>query len=313
MAKENQSIVTEFIFQGLSSQPRTQTVLFIVFLFFHLFTVVGNTMIITVIRVNPQLQSPMYFFLANLSFLDICYVSTNIPQMLVNLLTKRMTISFPGCAAQMYFSLAFGMTECVLLAVMAYDRYVAICQPLHYTTVMNRKLCSHMVVASWTGSLLSSMVINSLVLRLPFCGPNTLNHYFCEVPAMLALACADIALTEMVVFTFSILIVFIPFLLIIISYGRILLTILQIQPAHGQSKAFSTCGSHLMVVTIFYGTAICMYMHPKSRSPRDRDKVVAVFYTIVAPMLNPLIYSLRNKDMKRALRRAISRPKSLFV
>uniref|UniRef100_A0A8C4JB06 Olfactory receptor n=1 Tax=Dromaius novaehollandiae TaxID=8790 RepID=A0A8C4JB06_DRONO len=313
MAKENQSIVTQFIFQGLSSQPRTQTVLFIVFLVFYLFTVVGNTMIITVIRANHQLQSPMYFFLANLSFLDICYVSTNIPQMLVNLLTKRRTISFPGCAAQMYFSLAFGMTECILLAVMAYDRYMAICQPLHYTIVMSRKLCSHMVAASWTSSLLSSMVINSLTLRLPFCGPDTLNHYFCEVPAVLALACADIALMEMVVFTFSILIVFIPFLLIIISYGRILLTILQIQPAHGQSKAFSTCGSHLMVVTIFYGTAICMYMNPKSRSPRDGDKVVAVFYTIVAPMLNPLIYSLRNKDMKCALRRGLTKRNYIHI
>ncbi|XP_009665717.1 olfactory receptor 2D2-like [Struthio camelus] len=312
MAEENQSTVTEFIFQGLSSQPRTQAVLFIVFLGFFLFTVVGNIMIIIVIRANHQLQKPMYFFLANLSFLDICYVSTNIPQMLVNLLTKR-TISFHGCAAQMYFSLAFGMAECVLLAVMAYDRYVAICHPLQYAAVMSKKLCSHMVAASWISSLLSSMVINSLTFRLPFCGPDTLNHYFCEVPAVLALACADIALTEMVVFAFSILIVFIPFLLIITSYGRILLTILQIQSAHGQSKAFSTCGSHLMVVTIFYGTAICMYMNPKSRSPRDTDKVVAVFYTIVAPMLNPLIYSLRNKDIKCALRRAVSRPKSLFI
>ncbi|XP_062433961.1 olfactory receptor 2D2-like [Rhea pennata] len=313
MAEENQSIVTEFIFQGLSSQPRTQSVLFIVFLVFYLFTVVGNTMIITVIRASHQLQSPMYFFLANLSFLDICYVSTSIPQMLVNLLTKKRTISFPGCVAQIYFFLAFGMTECILLAVMAYDRYVAICQPLHYTIIMNRKLCAQMVVASWISSLLSSMVINSLTLRLPFCGPDTLNHYFCEVPAVLALACADITLTKMVVFTFSVLIIFIPFLLIIISYGRILLTILQIRPAHGQSRAFSTCGSHLMVVTVFYGTATCIYMNPKARSPQDRDKVVAVFYTIVAPMLNPLIYSLRNKDMKLALRRAISRPKCLFI
>ncbi|NWX92396.1 OR2D2 protein, partial [Nothoprocta pentlandii] len=310
MAKENQSVVTEFIFQGLSRQPRTQAVLFIVFLCFYLFTVLGNTMIITVVRASPQLRSPMYFFLSNLSFLDICYVSTNMPQMLVNLLTEKKTISFSGCAAQMYFSLAFGMTECILLAVMAYDRYLAICRPLHYTTVMNRKLCAYMALASWTSSLLSSMVINSLVLRLPFCGPDTLNHYFCEVPAVLALACADITLMEMVVFIFSILIVFIPFLLIIVSYGQILSTILQIRPTHRRSKVFSTCGSHLMAVTIFYGTAIFMYMNPKPRSPRDGDKAVAVFYTIVTPMLNPVIYSLRNKDMKGALRRALTRPKS---
>ncbi|KGL72671.1 Olfactory receptor 2D2, partial [Tinamus guttatus] len=299
----NQSVVTEFIFQGLSSQPGTQALLFVVFLFFYVFTVVGNTVIITVIRASHQLRSPMYFFLANLSFLDICYVSTSIPQTLVNLLTQKKTISFSACAAQMYFSLAFGMTECILLAVMAYDRYLAICQPLHYTTVMNRKLCSHMALASWTSSLLSSMVINSLVLRLPFCGPDTLNHYFCEVPAVLALACADIALTEMVVFVFSILIAFIPFLLIVVSYGQILSTILQIRPTHRQSKAFFTCGSHLMVVTMFYGTAICMYMNPRSRTPQDGDKAVTVFYTIVTPLLHPLIYSLRNKDMKDALRR----------
>ncbi|KFV09246.1 Olfactory receptor 2D2, partial [Pterocles gutturalis] len=299
----NQSVVTEFIFEGLSSQPRTQAVLFIVFLGLYLFTMVGNITIITVIRADCQLHSPMYFFLANLSFVDICYISSNIPQMLVNLLAKKKTISFSGCGAQMYFCLAFGMTECVLLGVMAYDRYMAICHPLRYTAVMNRKLCTQMVVASWASSLLSSMVINILTLRLPFCGPDTLNHYFCEVPAVLALACTDTALTGLVVFIFSILILFIPFLLIITSYAHILSTILKIQSARAQSKAFSTCGSHLMVVTVFYGTAICMYMNPKSRRPQDRDKVVAVFYTIVTPVLNPLIYSLRSKDMKRALRR----------
>ncbi|NWU67510.1 OR2D2 protein, partial [Pterocles burchelli] len=312
MARENQSVVTEFIFEGLSSQPRTQAVLFLVFLVLYLFTMVGNITIIAVIRADCQLHSPMYFFLANLSFLDTCYISSNVPQMLVNLLTKKKTISFSGCGAQMYFSLAFGMTECVLLGVMAYDRYMAICHPLRYAAVMDRRLCTQLVVASWASSLLSSMVINSLTLRLPFCGPDTLNHYFCEVPAVLALACTDTALTGLVIFIFSILIVFIPFLLIITSYARILSTILKIQSARAQSKAFSTCGSHLMVVAVFYGTAICMYMNPKSRHPQDRDKVVAVFYTIVTPMLNPLIYSLRSKDMKRALRRAMSRPKSLF-
>ncbi|XP_014804380.1 PREDICTED: olfactory receptor 2G3-like [Calidris pugnax] len=313
MARGNQSVVTEFIFQGLSSQPRTQTVLFVVFLVFYLFTLAGNIAIIAVIRADCQLHLPMYFFLANLSFLDICYISTNIPQTLVNLLTKKRTISFSGCVVQMYFCVAFGMTECLLLGVMAYDRYVAICHPLLYTTVMNKKLCTHMVVASWTSSLLSSMVISSLTLQLPFCGPDILNHYFCEVLAVLALACANTALMALVIFIFSILIIFTPFLLIITSYAYILSAILKIQSAHLKSKAFSTCGSHLTVVIMFYGTSICMYVNPKSRPPQDRDKVIAVFYTVVAPMLNPLIYSLRNKDMKSALRRAMKRPKSLFI
>ncbi|XP_075019909.1 olfactory receptor 2D2-like [Calonectris borealis] len=313
MARENQSVVTEFIFQGLSSQPRTQTALFVVFLVFYLFTVVGNIMILTVIRADCQLQSPMYFFLANLSFLDTCYVTTNIPQMLVNLLTKKGNISFSRCAAQMYLSLTCGMVECFLLGVMAYDRYMAICHPLLYTTVMNRKVCIHMVVASWASSLLSSMVIITLIWRLPFCGPDILNHYFCEVPAVLALACADIALTELVIYIFTVLIVLIPFLLIITSYARILSAILKIKSARVQSKTFSTCGSHLMVVTLFYGTVICRYLNPKSRIPQDRDKVITVLYIVVAPLLNPLIYSLRNKDMKNALRRVMNRPKSLFI
>ncbi|NWR59909.1 OR2D2 protein, partial [Bucorvus abyssinicus] len=312
MASENQSVVTEFVFQGLSSQPGTQTVLFIVFLVSYLFTMVGNVLVITVIRADCRLHSPMYLFLANLSFLDICYISSYIPQMLVNLLTKKKTISFSGCAAQLYFSLAFGMTECVLLGVMAYDRYMAICHPLRYTIVMNRKVCIHMVVASWTSGLLSSMVITSVTVWLPFCRSDILNHYYCEVQAVLALTCAHTALMELVIFIFSILILFIPFLLIIISYAHILSVILKIRSAHVQYKTFSTCGSHLMVVTIFYGTGICIYMTPTSRPPQDRDKVVALFYTIVAPMLNPIIYSLRNKDMKRALSTAMNRPKSLF-
>ncbi|XP_006032303.2 olfactory receptor 2G3-like [Alligator sinensis] len=307
LTRENQSCMTEFIFLGLSSEPRVEAVLFMVFLVFYLLTVVGNIIITTVIRIDPQLHVPMYFFLINLSFLDICYISTNVPQMLVNLLSRKKTISFMGCAVQMYLSLAFGMTECFLLGVMAYDRYVAICHTLQYRVIMNRKVCAQMAVMSWTCSLLSSMVINVMTLRLPFCGPNTLNHYFCEVPAVLTLACTDTSLTEMVVFIFSILIVFIPFLLIVVSYICILSAILQIHSAHGRAKAFSTCGSHLTVVTLFYGTAIFMYMRPRSQSSRDRDKAIAVFYTIVTPMLNPLIYTLRNKEVKRALRRMVIR------
>uniref|UniRef100_A0A8C8VFI3 Olfactory receptor n=1 Tax=Pelusios castaneus TaxID=367368 RepID=A0A8C8VFI3_9SAUR len=305
MAAGNQTTVTKFILLGFSINPQLEVTLSVLFLLMYLLTLVGNLGMIILIRLDSRLHTPMYFFLShfNLSFLDICYISTNVPQLLVNLSTRRRTISLPGCAAQMYLSLAFGMTECLMLGVMAYDRYVAICHPLHYTIIMNQKLCTQMAATCWICSLLSSMVINVLTLRLPFCGPNTLNHYFCEVPAVLTLACTDTSLTEMVVFIFSILIVFVPFLLIIISYGRILSAILRIHSARGRAKAFSTCGSHLTVVTIFYGTAIFTYMRPTSKSSLDRDKVIAVFYTIITPMLNPLIYSLRNQEVKGFLRR----------
>ncbi|VFV31418.1 olfactory receptor 10a7-like [Lynx pardinus] len=301
--------VTEFVFLGLSSQPKMQLILFIMFLFFYLLTVVGNITIITVIQIEPRLQTPMYFFLTNLSFLDICYTSTNVPQMLSNMVGKK-TIPFSSCATQMYFSLSFGMIECVLLGVMAYDRYVAICHPLHYTVIMNQSICVQLATISWSSSFVSSMVINVLTLSLPYCGPNVLNHFFCEVPSVLRLACTDTSFTELVVFIFSIIIVFIPFLLIVVSYARILLSVLRIRSASGRHKALSTCASHLTVVALFYGTAIFMYMRPQSKSSRAGGKIIAVFYTVITPMLNPLIYSLRNQDVKGALRRAIAKQKT---
>ncbi|NP_001375900.1 olfactory receptor 2G3-like [Canis lupus baileyi] len=298
--------VTEFVFLGLSSQPKMQLILFIMFLFFYLLTVVGNIIIITIIQIEPRLQTPMYFFLTNLSFLDICYTSTNVPQMLSNMMGKK-TIPFSSCATQMYFSLSFGMIECVLLGVMAYDRYVAICHPLHYIVIMNQSICVQLAAISWSSSFLSSMVINVLTLSLPYCGPNVLNHFFCEVPSVLRLACTDTSFTELVVFIFSIIIVFIPFLLIVVSYARILLSVLRIRSASGRHKALSTCVSHLTVVALFYGTAIFIYMRPQSKSSRAGGKIIAVFYTVITPMLNPLIYSLRNQDVKGALRRAIAK------
>lgn len=302
--------VAEFVFLGLSSQPEMQLILFIMFLFFYLLTVAGNVIIITVIQIEPRLQTPMYFFLTNLSFLDICYISTNVPQMLSNLVGKKKTIPFSSCATQMYFSLSFGMIECVLLGVMAYDRYVAICHPLHYTVIMNRSTCVQLAAISWSSSFLSSMVINVLTLSLPYCGPNVLNHFFCEVPSILRLACTDTSFTEMVVFIFSIIIVFIPFLLIVVSYARILLSLLRMQSASGRHKALSTCASHLTVVALFYGTAIFVYMRPQSKSSRAGGKIIAVFYTVITPMFNPLIYSLRNQDVKGALRKAIAKQRT---
>ncbi|XP_075403740.1 putative olfactory receptor 2W6 [Tenrec ecaudatus] len=303
---ESNFTVTEFVFLGLSSQPEIRLILFIVFLFFYLLTVTGNIIIITIIRVEPHLHTPMYFFLTNLSFLDICYTSTNVPQMLYNMVGKK-TISFSGCATQMYFSLSFGMIECVLLGVMAYDRYVAICHPLHYTLIMDQNTCVQLAAISWSSSFLSSMVINLLTLSLPYCGPNILNHFFCEVPSVLRLACTDTSLTELVVFVFSIIIVFIPLLLIVVSYVRILQSVLRMGSAAGRQKALSTCASHLTVVALFYGTAIFMYMRPQSKSSRAGGKIIAVFYTVITPMLNPLIYSLRNQDVKKAFRRAIAK------
>lgn len=302
--------VTEFVFLGLSSQPKTQLILFIMFSFFYLLTVAGNVVIITVIQIEPHLQTPMYFFLTNLSFLDICYVSTNVPQMLSNMVGKKKTISFSGCATQMYFSLSFGMIECVLLGIMAYDRYVAICHPLHYTVIMNRSTCVQLAAISWSSSFLSSMIINVLTLSLPYCGPNVLNHFFCEVPSVLRLACTDTSFTEMVIFIFSIVIVFIPFLLIVGSYAQILLSVLRMRTASGRHKALSTCASHLTVVALFYGTAIFMYMRPRSKSSRAGGKIIAVFYTVITPMFNPLIYSLRNQDVKGALRKAIAKQRT---
>ena len=302
--------VTEFVFLGLSSQPKVQLILFIIFLFFYLLTMAGNIIIVTIIQIEPHLQTPMYFFLTNLSFLDICYTSTNVPQMLSNMVGKKKTISFSRCAAQMYFSLSFGMIECVLLGVMAYDRYVAICHPLHYTIIMDQNTCVQLAAISWSSSFLSSMIINILTLSLPYCGPNVLNHFFCEVPSVLRLACTDTSLTEMVVFIFSIIIVFIPFLLIVVSYTQIVLSVLRMRSASGRHKALSTCASHLTVVALFYGTAIFMYMRPQSKSSRAGGKIIAVFYTVITPMLNPLIYSLRNQDVKGALRRAITKQKA---
>ncbi|XP_025236014.1 olfactory receptor 2G3-like [Theropithecus gelada] len=302
--------VTEFVFLGLSSEPKMQLILFSMFLFFYLSTVAGNVIIIIIIQMEPCLQTPMYFFLTNLSFLDICYTSTNVPQMLSNLVGKRNTIPFSSCATQMYFSLSFGMIECVLLGVMAYDRYVAICHPLHYTFIMDQNTCIQLAVISWSSSFLSSMVINVLMLSLPYCGPNILNHFFCEVPSVLTLACTDTSFTELVVFIFSIIIVFVPFLLITVSYVRILQSLLRMRSASGRYKALSTCTSHLTVVTLFYGTAIFMYMRPQSRSSWAGGKIIAVFYTVITPMLNPLIYSLRNQDVKGALRRAIAKQRT---
>ncbi|XP_040271214.1 putative olfactory receptor 2B8 [Bufo bufo] len=289
--------VEEFILLGLTSQRNIQIVLFVAFLSCYLISLIGNTIIIILSRISYQLHTPMYFFLSNLSFLDIWYTSSIVPKMLINFLSVRKSISFNGCASQMFIHLSLGGTECYLLLSMAYDRYVAICKPLHYTNIMHPALCIKIAAGSWVGGVINSFVHTVLALQLPFCGPNVINHFFCEVPSVLELACADTSVNKTVIFFFAMLVVMGPFFLILITYGNIVSSILKISTSVGRKKAFSTCASHIIVVSLFYGTIIFMYMRPGSTHVANQDKMATLFYSVITPMLNPLIYTLRNKDV----------------
>ncbi|KAM3924731.1 putative olfactory receptor 2B8 [Leptodactylus fuscus] len=293
--------VEEFILLGLTSQKNIQIVLFIVFLLCYIISLGGNIVIITLSRISFRLHTPMYFFLGNLSFLDIWYTSSIVPKMLINFLSVRKSISFNGCVSQMFIHLSLGGTECYLLLAMAYDRYVAICCPLHYTNIMHSGLCNKMAAGSWVGGILNSIVHTVLALQLPFCGFNVINHFFCEVPSVLELACADTSLNKTVIFFFAMLVVMGPFFLILITYGYIISSILKISTSVGRRKAFSTCASHITVVSLFYGTIIFMYMRPGSTHVANQDKMATLFYSVITPVLNPLIYTLRNKDVIGAL------------
>ncbi|XP_072265644.1 olfactory receptor 2D3-like [Pyxicephalus adspersus] len=299
----NQSTVTEFILLGLSIDPVVQILLFPIFLSVYMTTLTGNLLLIVAVRTDKRLHISMYFFLANLSLLDICYTSVIVPKMLVNFLSPKKSISFTGCITQVFFYLLMGETECLLLAFMAYDRYVAICNPLRYNTIMNTTICLWMIGLSWlTGCVISSIDLYFTFL-LTFCGPNTINHFFCEAPMLIQLSCSDTSSNNIVKLVGTAILAFIPLSLILFSYIRIIATIVRTHS--GKYKTFSTCLSHLVVVVIFYGTAMFMYVSPEHVGKEDMDKRVAVFYTVVTPMLNPLIYSLRNKDVKRAVRRLI--------
>ncbi|XP_006015085.1 olfactory receptor 13H1-like [Alligator sinensis] len=302
MERANKSLVTEFILVGLSNYPWAQAMFFWLLLLIYLVTLLGNGLILAMIWADPQLHTPMYFFLSNLSFLDICYSSISAPQMLANCFRDRPTISFANCYTQMMVSLYLGVTECLLLAVMAYDRFVAICKPLRYTLIMSRRVCIQMVVSAWTSAFLLT-VIPTFAFPLQFCGPNIINHFSCEALAMLKLACSDTHLNLIVMFSSGVLTLLMPFTFILVTYIRIGMVMLRIRSAQGRSRAVSTCSSHMTVVSIFYGTAISMYIRPQAKSASDQDKLIAVFYGLVTPMLNPLIYSLRNKDVQRALRK----------
>ncbi|XP_072486550.1 olfactory receptor 2D2-like [Notamacropus eugenii] len=303
----NKTWVTEFFLLGLSDDLQTQLLLFIFFLIVYLVTVLGNLLLISLVLIDSQLHTSMYFFLCNLSLADLCFSTCIVPQALAHMLSMRRIISFLGCAAQLLFSLFLGCTECALLAVMSYDQYLAICDPMHYPLIMTWRLCSHLALGCWASGILVTSVDTTFTLQLPYQGDNRIVHFFCESPALLALASADTHSSQMVIFLMGVVILLAPVSLILASYGSIIVTVLRMKTTSGRLKAFSTCGSHILVVIIFYGSAIMNYMTPKSSE--EQGKLVSVFYTVINPMLNPLIYSLRNKDVKRVLKNVAKRRK----
>uniref|UniRef100_A0A8D2D030 Olfactory receptor n=1 Tax=Sciurus vulgaris TaxID=55149 RepID=A0A8D2D030_SCIVU len=306
------SPVMGFILLGLSAHPKLEKTFFVLILLMYLVILLGNGILILVTVLDSHLHTPMYFFLGNLSFLDICYTTSSVPLILNSFLTPRKTISFSACAAQMFLSFAMGATECVLLSMMAFDRYVAICNPLRYPVVMSKAVYVPMAAGSWAAGITNSVVQTSLAMRLPFCGDSVINHFTCEILAVLKLACADISINVISMVVANMIFLAMPVLFIFISYVFILATILRIPSAEGRKKAFSTCSAHLTVVVIFYGTILFMYGKPKSKDPLGADKqdladkLISLFYGVVTPMLNPIIYSLRNKDVKAAVKNMVA-------
>ncbi|XP_042531966.1 olfactory receptor 4C15-like isoform X1 [Dipodomys spectabilis] len=298
---KNQSIVTEFIFLGLSQNPKVEKILFVVFLFVYIATLGGNMFIVGTILCSPTLLgSPMYFFLAFLSFLDACFSSAMTPKMIADSLYEKKTISFEGCMVQLFAEHFFGGAEVIVLTSMAYDRYVAICKPLHYSSIMNWRLCGILVGVAWTGGFLHSIIQILFTLQLPFCGPNVTDHFICDLYPLLSLACTDTHVFGLVVVANSGFICILIFSLLLISYGFILIS-LRAHSAEGRRKALSTCGSHIAVVVLFFVPCIFTYVRPPTAF--SSDKMVSIFYTMLAPLLNPMIYTFRNKEVKNAMRK----------
>ncbi|XP_062994326.1 olfactory receptor 5V1-like [Elgaria multicarinata webbii] len=300
---EGQNKSTGFIILGFSGNLEMRGLLFTLFLTMYVMSLVGNALISIIVRLDPALHTPMCYFIASLSLVDICYTSVTVPKMLVNLLSKDKNISFTGCAAQLYFLLFLGTTECFLLAAMAYDRFMAICNPLRYASIMSKQLCAGLVAGSWASGMVLSLGQTNLIFALPFCEDNRIDYFFCDIPPLLRLACGDIFINEIAVFVAGMLITLIPSLLILGSYIHIITTILKIASAKGRQKAFSTCSSHLIVITLFYGSASAMYLRPSSSYTLENDKFLALLYSIITPTLNPIIYSLRSKEINAALKR----------
>ncbi|XP_067388293.1 olfactory receptor 11L1-like [Emydura macquarii macquarii] len=307
MHEGNQTTVTDFIILGFGNLPQLQVLLFLFFLMIYILTMAGNILIIVLVVTDQHLHTPMYFFLGNLSCLETCYSSTILPRLLASLLTRDRTISVSGCIAQLYFFGSLAGTECSLLSVMSYDRYLAICKPLHYAALMNGRLCLQLVAGLWLAGFLSVSIFIFMTSQLTFCGPNEIDHFFCDFKPIIKLSCSDTHIVEVTGFIHSSLFTLPPFLLTLASYVCIISTILRIPSTSGRQKTFSTCSSHLIVVTIFYGTLIFVYLVSESDALRDLNKVFSVFYAVFTPLVNPLIYSLRNKEVKEALRKAVLR------
>ncbi|XP_071972439.1 olfactory receptor 5AS1-like [Engystomops pustulosus] len=301
MENLNQTSSGRFYLLGLSNVLYLQGICFCVFLIMYLMTLLGNFLLIILVRINSKLQTPMYFFLSNLSMIDICFSSTIVPKILMNTLSKDRSISLVGCAIQMYFHMALGAAECIILAVMAYDRFAAICRPLHYQTIINMKMCILLASISWGVGFITASVHVPLTFQLPFCKSHHVNHFFCEMPPFLRLSCKDTRPNEIAITVTAQFITLCSFFLTLISYIHIISNVFKIRSSQGREKAFSTCASHLTVVSMFYGTIIFMYM-----KPRTADKTVSIIYTVVTPMINPIIYSIRNKDVKDTIKMKLS-------
>ena len=302
MEESNSSSEKGFLLLGFSDQPQLERILFVIILLFYILNLLGNTAIILVSFLDPKLHTPMYFFLSNLSCVDICFTTSVAPQLLVTMNKKDKNMSYGGCVAQLYVATGLGSSECILLAVMAYDRYAAVCRPLYYTTIMHPQLCASLASIAWLSGLITSLIQCSLTVQLPLCGHRKLDHIFCEVPVLIKLACVDTTFNEVELFVASVIFLIVPVSLILVSYAFISRAVLKIKSTAGRSKAFGTCSSHLLVVIIFYGTIIFMYLQPAKSSSKNQGKFVSLFYTIVTPLLNPIIYTLRNKDVKGAMR-----------
>ncbi|XP_029431229.1 olfactory receptor 5F1-like [Rhinatrema bivittatum] len=307
MEGKNQTPVTDFILLGFSDLSKMQNLLFTAFLAMYLLTLLGNIGIILLIRTDPQLHTPMYFFLCNLAFIDLCCSSTITPKAVANFLAEKKNISLLDCAIQLYVNVTLATAECLLLAVMAYDRYVAICNPLLYTVVMTERVRIQLMAIVYIVSLVHSLIQNVNAFSISFCGPNEINHFYCDVPPLLKLSCSDTFFNEIVLSTFASIVTIVTITSIILSYIYIVFAILRIRSSEGRHKAFSTCTSHFITVVLYFGTLIFMYVFPSSHYSMDKNRAVSVVYTMIIPMVNPMIYSLRNNDVKQALKKVLGK------
>ncbi|OCT69136.1 olfactory receptor 2G6 [Xenopus laevis] len=303
MTVSNQTFENRFVLIGLTNIPYLQELYLLIFLIIYIITVLGNSLFIVVVRINIKLQTPMYFFLSHLSIIDVCFSSAVVPKLLVITFSQDKSVSLLECATQMYVSLVLGATECLILAVMAYDRYAAICKPLHYNTIMNKRLCICLALGCWGVGVINSTIHVFFTFQLPFCRSRHINHFFCEVPPFFRLSCQDTWFNELAMYISACIIAICAFFLTLISYIYIISSIAKIRAPQGRYKAFSTCASHLTVVAVYYGTIMFIYLHPHSAYSPEMGKIVSIIYTSVTPMLNPIIYSIRNQDIKSTLRK----------